>query len=142
MGCYDVLFLAIECPYCERESLIEFQTKDMDSVFDIFRKGDRIPEGCNHLEYLDCIGDCHSPECRERADKDWIIAQGSPSGCGLLFNVKVELKVGVVTGKIFNIRKNEKDLDKHIEENKDKWEGIYVPRKDDSRVLKQFKEIK
>lgn len=142
MGCYDMVFLEIECPYCKRTSEIEFQTKNMNKVFDTFRKGDKIPKGYNSLAYLDSIGNCHSPECQEKSDKSFIITQKSPSGFGLLFNAKVKLKNSEITGETFNIRKDKRDLDEYIEENRDKWEKIYKPRKKDDKVFRQFKEVK
>jgi len=141
MGCYDVIFLEIECPYCKRKSKMEFQTKDMNRMFNVFKVGDKVPEEYKDLEYLDTKGCCNSPECQERSDKDWIIAQGSPSGFGLGISANVELKAGIVTGKIFDIKINE-NIDNFLEENRNKWEKTYKPRKKDNLVLKKFKEIK
>jgi len=141
MGCYDMVFLEIECPYCKKKSEMEFQTKDMDSVFSVFRAGDKVPEEYKTLEYLDTVGDCHSPECQEKSDKSWIVTQGSPSGFGLGINAKVKLEVGIVTGEIFDIKIDE-NIDNYLEKNRDKWENIYEPRKIGDFVSAQFKEIK
>lgn len=141
MGCYDMVFLEMECPYCKRTSEIECQTKDIDQQFKVYKKDDTVPEEFKDLEYLECIGDCHSPECQEKSDKSFIISQGSPSGFGLTFYIKIKLDCGVVTREIFDIKIDE-DLDNHLNENRNKWEKIYKPRKKDNLVLKQFKEVK
>lgn len=141
MGCYDMVFLEIECPYCKRKSEMEFQTKDMNGIFDVLRAGDKVPEEYKDLEYLDTVGDCHSPECQEKSDKSWIITQGVPSGFGLGINAKVRLKAGIVTGEIFDIKIDE-NIDNYLEENRGKWENIYKPREIGDLVSEQFKEVK
>jgi len=128
MGCYDMIFLEVECPYCGQRSKIEFQTKDLDSMFCVYQKGDLV-KNAGQLKYLNVIGTCHSPKCQERADKRWISIQGCPSGSGTPINACVELKGGVVTGKIHNIQIDECYTDAYINRDRELWKEKYKKRK-------------
>lgn len=129
MGCYDIVFLETECPYCGLRSEIEFQTKNLDCNFKVYRVGDKV-EG---VEQLDATGSCCSPQCQEKADKLWIIWQGTPSGFGAGFDVNIELdENSVITGKILDIIKSENYTDDYLNSQKEKWEGKYKPRKETS----------
>ena len=107
MGMFDSVYLEIECPYCKKASLIECQTKDTPCVLDVWHKGDDI--GTDQFKYLYCIGDCQSKECVDWTDK----RHGYHSGFGRLFDLKVLLDKGIITGEYEIIKDNsEKPLEK------------------------------
>lgn len=141
MGCYDMVFLEIECPFCGLKSEIELQTKDLEQMFCVYRKGDRV-KGADQFKYLNVTGCCHSPTCQERADKAWIAIQGSPSGFGALFYAKVKLKNGIVTGKIFDIKIDEDFTEESVNKVKDKWKGKYKTRKESDQLNQLWEKTK
>ena len=95
---------------------MEFQTKDLDCVMDNFKKGDFVSKRFN---FVDCTADCHSEECQARAD------------FGSLFEAKVEIKKGKITGKIFDIVTHKEYTNKWLNnpKRKKKWIKKYKPRK-------------
>ena len=127
MGCYDTIFLELDCPYCGQRSEMEFQTKDLEQRFCEYREGDKVP-GTEQFKYLTATGDCHSPECQERADKLWISIQGCPSGFGSPIDAKVELVDGVITGRFLDIKIDSEYSDEFLEGVKDKWKAVYKSR--------------
>lgn len=93
MGMFDSVRINIKCPYCQKESEIECQTKELDCVMHSWKKGDYV--GTKKHNYLTCIADCHSKEC-----VDWRYEEiGYRSGFGRMFYVKVKLDNGIVTGE-------------------------------------------
>jgi len=92
MGMFDSVYIDIECPFCGKISLLECQTKDTDCELNVWKKGDDTEY--DNLEYLDCIADCHSRECKKRAFKKL----GFSDGLGMVFDVYVILDKGIVTG--------------------------------------------
>jgi len=128
MGLFDSIYLRKKCPYCGKISDMEFQTKDLDCVMDNFKKGDFVSKRFN---FVDCTADCHSEECQARADKNGVVFQGCPSGFGSLFEAKVEIKKGKITGKIFDIVTHKEYTNKWLNnpKRKKKWIKKYKPRK-------------
>lgn len=68
MGLYDSIFLKIKCPYCEQESKMECQTKDLGRNLFSYKECDYVGDLGNYikakeLNYLDCISECFSEEC-------------------------------------------------------------------------------
>lgn len=140
MGCYDMILLETICPYCGLKSEMEFQTKNLENLFNVYRKGDKITD--TELKYIVVIGECHSPICQEKADKLGIAFQGCPSGFGSTFGAKIELKKGIVTGKIYGIIRDKEFTDKHIEKIREKWEKKYKPRKKKDLIYQEWEKRK
>jgi sarcosine oxidase delta subunit len=92
MGMFDSVMLKIKCPYCGQESEIECHTKELDCSLDVWRKGDFV--GTEKLNHLQTIANCHSKECSDYEEK----RIGYRSGFGRVFNVKVKLRNGIVSG--------------------------------------------
>ena len=93
MGMFDSIHIDIKCPYCGNTSLIECQTKATECILEVWHKGDNI--GTDQFKYLDCAADCLSEECVKWQDKKI----GYHSGFGRIFDVRVMLSDGVVTGE-------------------------------------------
>lgn len=123
MGLFDSIILKTKCPYCKKESEMEFQTKDLENILDVFEKGDSI--GAMKFHYLDSIGACQSKDCRIHAAKrELVYHKESSSFQEPIFYAHIEIKKGVITGKIKNIRTLEEYTDSWLNkpENRKKWE--------------------
>ena len=93
MGMYDSFYIDIECPYCHCITKIECQTKELFLELRRWEKGDSI--NTTQYNYLDCIADCRSLECKAWENKEI----GYVSGFGRSFEVRIKLKEGIVTGE-------------------------------------------
>ena len=52
MGMFDSIFLNSECPNCGKIEEREFQTKDLECMFDTYNEGDCVKD---KIEYEDRI---------------------------------------------------------------------------------------
>jgi hypothetical protein len=92
MGMFDSIMLDIICPFCGEESLMDCQTKELDCMLDVWKKGDVIKTDLDHLE---CIADCIQQSC-----KNYTIQRfGYWGGFGRSFLLDVKLENGRVTGE-------------------------------------------
>ena len=132
MGLFDRVYLNVKCPYCGEKSEMEFQTKDFKEHMDSFRKGDYVSKKFN---YLNAVATCHSKKCRAVAEKVGMLRYGDPSIHSTLFEAKVELKDGKVTGKIFDVEIYEEYTKEFLNKPKNKKKLIkrYAQRIDKSR---------
>jgi hypothetical protein len=96
MGMFDSIMLNVKCPHCDVTSEIECQTKDLECILAVFRKGDYI--GTKKYNYLWCVADCRSHYCMQQSAKEI----GYVSGFGKIFHVEVMLYDGCITGE-YNI---------------------------------------
>jgi hypothetical protein len=128
MGMYDSIYLDYVCPYCNQKSEMEFQTKDLDCLCDVFHVGDFVG---NRLNYLNVIAGCHSPECQGRADKHGCSFQGSPTGFGALFEAKLKVIGGAIANEVYDVITDPVYTDEYLETIRGQWEHCYRPRKND-----------
>ena len=135
---FDRVWVKMDCPYCGENGVIELQTKDLSNCLDDYEVGDKVPSKFNEL---DCVGDCHSLKCQEFADKRDIIRQGCPSGFGRLFNAKVKVEKGKITGKV-TTDTSEHETDSYVDTNKKKWLKKYNPEHTKSIVENYSKMVK
>ena len=94
---FDSVKIDIKCPYCGETSEIEAQTKELQCMLEVWRKGDFVTDKLNSL---DCLADCESKECKEHETKEY----GYCSGSGRFFYVRILLENGKVSGE-YNIIK-------------------------------------
>ena len=132
MGMFDSIFLKMKCPYCGETHLMEFQTKDLSNSLSVFKKGGFVGK---KFTFLEVTGDCHSNHCQDVADKRDMIRQGTPSGFGALFEAKVEVKDGVITGKIYDLVLEEESTEKFVNKHKIKWKDTYKGRKNGKAIV-------
>lgn len=92
MGLFDSIILEIKCPHCGEVSEIDVQTKELNRDLDIYRKGDFVTD---KFDYLICTAFCEMPKCVEHGIKIY----GEYSWAGRLFDVKIFLEKGIVTGE-------------------------------------------
>lgn len=92
MGMFDSIYLDIKYPHCHQESIMECQTKELNCILENYSEGDNI--GTDQFNYLDCVADCLSKECVKREDKQ----MGYHSGFGKIFDVRIHLNNGTITG--------------------------------------------
>ena len=89
---FDSINLKMKCPYCELEAVMEAQTKELECMLNVYNEGDHISDQYN---YLDCIADCHSKLCM----KDEAAEIGYKSGFGRMFDVRIFIKDGKISGE-------------------------------------------
>lgn len=89
---FDSIFLKVKCPFCGQTSEMEAQTKELECELRRYKVGGNIETpGTEHLE---CITECLSDECRDRAER----RQGYRGG-GSFFDIDIETPLGLITGK-------------------------------------------
>jgi hypothetical protein len=88
MGMFDSIYLNVKCPYCEEESEIEAQTKDLECNLEVWKVGDFI--GTKKYKSLFCITECRSNKC---------LRPVRIGNIGNFFNLDVFLKKGILTSK-------------------------------------------
>ncbi len=92
MGMFDSIVMKVECPYCEQESVMESQTKELECALNTYREGEFIS---NQFKYLVCITSCHSKPCMA-----WEIKKcGYRSGFGRSFYTKIFIENDKISGK-------------------------------------------
>lgn len=131
MGMFDTMCLEAKCPYCHIKQLIE-----------LHKKGSKLPKKDSGTFNISAIGSCRNPVCFERGDKSDIILQDTQSEFGSLFDAKVEIIKGKVTGKVFAIKKREEYTDKYLKKNKRKWFKKFVPRTKSNWVYMEWNKRK
>lgn len=89
---FDSVKIEMECPYCGEVSEMEAQTKELGCDLRVWREGDFVTD---KLNYLDCVADCCQPKCKEYVTDD----RGYFGGFGRMFNVKIMLDRGKVSGE-------------------------------------------
>jgi len=92
MGMFDSVKIKMKCPYCGEVSEIVAQTKELECDFNVWEVGDFVTD---KLTYLECLADCVQPKCREFVSK----RDGYWGGFGRMFDVKILLNNGIVTGE-------------------------------------------
>lgn len=90
---FDSIFLKIKCPYCGVVSEMECQTKELECTLQRWHKGDNV--GDSEIKELECCADCKSPECMDHELRQ----DGYRSGFGRIFDVSIEITLGMITGK-------------------------------------------
>jgi hypothetical protein len=92
MGMFDSVRIKMKCPYCGESSIIEAQTKELECNLEEWKVGDFVTDKVDHLV---CIADCVQPKCKEFVTKK----NGHWGGFGRMFDVKIFLKDGKVSGE-------------------------------------------
>jgi hypothetical protein len=105
MGMFDSFYLRAKCPYCGKEDIIEFQTKQFECNLDVWNEGDEFEQ--NDLEITEGLikgvyGGCGSEQCHSW-DK---AAHGYKSGFGRGFYCDVLIQDNKVI-KAVNIREED-----------------------------------
>ena len=99
MGMFDCIMLEVECPYCKEISMMEAQTKDLECILERWGVGDYITDRVN---YLFCTVGCVAPKCKKYVTEK----HGYFGGFGRIFDIKVILESGIVTGDYEIVQKD------------------------------------
>lgn len=94
MGLFDTIILKTQCPYCKKKEEREIQTKDLDRLMLIYRKGDTVPSPLIQMRectWLTGIASCSSSQCRLESLKRDLIKHSVISGFGMLWRVRVKI---------------------------------------------------
>lgn len=95
MGMFDSIMMKVKCPYCGGEGERELQTKDLDCLLRVFRKGDFIDPNSMWYDrnYLNTISECISKGCLDQKSNGGY-------GRGKFFYAKVFLDdKNIITGE-------------------------------------------
>lgn len=94
MGMFDTIILETQCPYCKRIEERGIQTKDLDRLLLVYRKGDTVSSPLIRLRectWLTGIVSCSSSQCKLESFKRDLITQFAISGFGMLWHVRVKI---------------------------------------------------
>lgn len=135
MGLFDTINVFQECPYCKKQAVFEFQTKDLDggSMLD-FDTVDKIAsklhkarprwseraqvdkELVKGFTFVEGTASCTSPLCAYVAAMRDMVWQGCKSGFGRFFDGKIAIKSHkgqkYFFGDIYDIKKDGINIDK------------------------------
>jgi hypothetical protein len=94
MGMYDSIMMEAKCPFCGEVCEREMQTKDLDSLLNVYRRWDKIDRNrmWYNRNYVTTITECASNAC-------WDKAKNGGYGMGRFFYAKIFLVEGIITGE-------------------------------------------
>ena len=144
MGLYDTIMLETQCPYCKRNEERDIQTKDLDQLLLVYRKGDTVPgpliktRGCT---WLTGIASCSSPQCKLEASKRDLIRQSSISGFGMHWDVRIKIdKEFKITNEVEILEVNDpipNDWEKKLKY-QDEWQQIKIRGQKEKKSLQEL----
>ncbi len=87
MGMFDSIMLNTKCPYCNKETIRECQTKDLECNLSVYNIGDKVK---TTEKWLWSIAECKSENC---------LVPKTYGSIGKFFNLEIRVKKGKITDK-------------------------------------------
>ena len=95
MGMFDTIILPIKCPFCGQVSDMECQTKDMESMLEVYYVGDYVGDVFVETGTLRCITECQSEEC----SSEIALTETFRVKRGKYFDLQLRVENGEITGE-------------------------------------------
>lgn len=147
MGMFDTIILETQCPYCKRTEEREIQTKDLDQLMLVYRKGDTVPSPLIRLRectWLTGIASCASSQCKLESFKRDLITQSVISGLGMLWYVRVKIDTEFkITNEVEILEVDDlipDDWEQKLK-NPDEWQRIKVQGQTENKSLEELIRI-